>query len=255
MKKVINILLLFVLSLSILFTFAGCTAGLTDNTATESTKPPEQLSAPWNNYEELLYVSSTEGKETDNSKYIINTVSKDGEKYYKIDRTLYLKDGTYTSGALLSFAYLKPVSSYIEANIMKDGKAEISKIKGQYMDVLTINSNGKTSKVDLPKQYFDNEYLAMAIREFSIKEGFSTEVNICSLSAAKVATLSLKVIGKEKVKVPYGEVECYKLEFYVPKKTDTASLNFWISTDEKRNLIKYGQTDNYIELKSIKYNP
>jgi hypothetical protein len=255
MKKVFNMLVLFVISITILFTFTGCMPGMTGDLAVESTKAPEQLSAPWNNYEELLYVSTSEGKEIENCKYIINLITQDGEKYYKIDRTTYLKEGSYKSGALLNFKNLNPVSSFVDANIIKDDKPQIFNIKGQYLDVLAINTNGKTSKVKLPKQYFDNEYLAMAIREFSIKDGFSTDVNICNIWASKVGTLSLRVTGKEKIKVPYGEVECYKLDFYVPKKTDTAPLNFWISTDEKRNLIRYGQPNNYTELKSIKYNP
>jgi hypothetical protein len=255
MKKVFNMLVLFIISITILFTFTGCIPTMTGDIAVESTKAPEQLSAPWNNYEELLYVSTSEGKEVDSCKYIINLITQDGENYFKIDRTVYMKAGTYKSGALLNSKNLNPVSSFVEANIIKDDKPQIFNIKGQYLDVLTVNTNGKISKVKLPKQYFDNEYLAMAIREFSIKDGFSTDVNICNLSASKAVTLSLRVIGKEKVKVPYGEVECYKLEFYVPEKTDAAPLNFWISTDEKRNLIKYGQPDNYTELKSIKYNP
>lgn len=256
MRKV-AIILFIALSIGFIFMFTGCSAELPNSQATESTKAPEKLSAPWGSYEEVVYVTSSAGKQTDNSKYIINSIDTSGKKFYKIDRTVYLKDGTYTSGATLNFTDLVPVSSYIDAKIKKDGKVQISDIKGEYNDVLTINSNvdGKvsSSKINLPKQFFDNEYLAMAIREFTIKEGFSTQVNICSLSAGKMATLSLKVVGKEKVKVPYGEVECYKLEFFAPGKNDTPPLNFWISSDEKRNLIKYGQTGNFIELKSIKY--
>ena len=140
---------------------------------------------------------------------------------------------------------------------MKDGKAQSTEISGVYKDKLMVNSNidGKlsTSSVDLPAQYFDNEYLAMAIREFTLKEGFTTDINISSISVNKIAKLTLKVIGTEKVKVPLGEYECYKLAFYNGANSNDDPLNFWISKDENRNLIKYGQKDNYVELKSIKY--
>ena len=130
---------------------------------------------------------------------------------------------------------LKPISSHIEANTTDNGITKVSILKGDYKNGLIISSDvdGKTtiSRGNVPAQYIDNEYLAMAIRCFNIKKGFSTEVNISSISVGKVATLTLKYAGIEKVKVPYGEFECYKLDFYDPTKTDISPLNFWISTD------------------------
>ena len=257
MKKIISVGLLIIFTLSIIFTFSGCAEDLIKGIEAESEKGIEKLSAPWKNYEELLYVSTIDGTETNNSKIIISVEPIADKKYYKIERNLYIKDGTYISGALLNLTDLLPVSSYVEVKAKKDGKSQFTSIKGEYKEQLLINSNldGKinTSKIQLPTQYFDNEYLSMAIREFSLKEGFTTEMKICSISANKVATLTLKVLGKEKVKVPYGEFECYKLAFYDLEKSSNDPLIFWISNDEKRNLIKYGQKDKSIELKSIKY--
>ena len=107
MKKLFSFGLFFVLAVSFLFTFTGCAEGavgnVAGNVAVEATNQVvEKLSAPWKDYEELQYSSIVGGVESDSSKVIISSVSKEGKKYFKIDRTLFIKDGTYISGALLN---------------------------------------------------------------------------------------------------------------------------------------------------------
>jgi hypothetical protein len=258
MKRKINtklaVLTIFIVVLGLL---TGCSGTLDQSGSGVSTKVLPPITIPWSDYEKIDYIMKSGDKDNGSTQYTIEKVRTGEKDFYKIDKSIITSANNYVSGAVVTIPDLKPVSSYVKTSLDIGGKKELKDLKGEYKDVVTVtsNNNGKrdTLTVILPKQVIDNEYLAMAIRGFSLKLGFQAEINCFSLMTSKTIALALNVVGKEKVTVPYGTIECYKLELSQLNVADSEKVNLWYSLDDKKMLVKYGDKDNFTELKSIQY--
>ncbi len=69
------------------------------------------------------------------------------------------------------------------------------------------------------------------------------KVNDAIPLTAKIVPLSGKYDGKERITVPYGEADCYKIIL--------GSLTFWFSSDDERILYQYKDGDTIYKLTDL----
>jgi hypothetical protein len=253
MKKIISVFSMLFMLITVSASLTGCSAPPNiPNTGII----PEKLTIPWGDYTEAKYSNTVDGKPADDVTYLIEKTVTDGKQCFKFNKLINQKGSKYESGAVVSIPELKPVSSYIKNLPINNLNSKSVDIIATYKDKLVIDSNVDSKKttttVALPEQYIDNESFPLFLSAFSLKENFLTKINLCIITVSKVSIFSIKVVGKEKIKVPYGEAACYKVEFSYTKSKE-APMNLWYSADDKKILMKYGQTNNFAELKSIKY--
>jgi hypothetical protein len=219
-----------------LFILAGCS---------QSAKPMEIDRIPWGGYQRLTYdifendkligtVEFTIEKSQSANTYEMSSITK-------IDSTQLNTSTTVKSDTLM------PVSSYY--NVMSP-QGDI-KIETAYKDKWNIKA--KTSKgeqdltVKLPKYYYDNDSLLMIMRAYPFKVGKEFIIYDAIVSTAQVMPITNKVASKEKVKVPYGEAECFKVEL----KAGTAKQYIWYSDDENRLMYQYDNGKLVYKLKKV----
>lgn len=252
MKKLLLTMLAVILMVSGMAGLSGCG----QQSASGQWSGPSGIKVPWGDYEEELYSLTVNNKATDDMKYIIEKSELEGKSIYKMQFPLMITDGEYNSGAVLEADTLKPVSSFFlrhPPEMYKDKRIDIA---GQYKEKLDINAESSKGKqnwqLKLSGECVDNESIPMVIRAFPLEEGFKKVVNIAILSTVKIAPFEVRVTGKEKVKVPAGEYDCYKVELQYKGLMPAPALNFWYSDDDKKLMVKSVQGTTVFELKEVK---
>lgn len=252
MKKSISIIAFVLLNVFILGT-TGCNK--ISSVKTGEWNGFTDISIPWNDFEETLYTMYASGKEADDVKFVINKDSIDGKTIYKIDNPVLVKDGEFKVGAVVDAVSLKPISSYKISRPPEQYKDKGYEITGEYKEKLYIKAktakSEQTINLNIASDYVDNESCLMLIRAFPLKEGFVKTFNLCIIQTAKVEPFEVKVIGRENVKVPYGEVDCYKVEIKYKGLGKGVSMYCWYSNDDSKTLVKYQNQNVVFELKSI----
>ena len=246
-------MLMILVLLTTVIAFSGCG----QQSSSGEWSGPTDIKVPWGDYEEEVYSLTANNKATDDMKYIIEKADLDGKSVYKMQLPLMIKDAEYNSGTVLEADTLKPVSSFYLRHPPEAYKDKKIDIVGQYKEKLDINaesSKGKQSwQLNLSGECVDNESIPMVIRCLTLAEGYKKVVNIAILSTVTVAPFEIKVTGKEKVTVPAGEYECYKVELQYKGLMPAAALKFWYSADDKKLMIKSVQGTTVFELKEVKY--
>ncbi len=74
----------------------------------------------------------------------------------------------------------------------------------------------------------DNSGLSLAIESMPLKEGFITAVNQLDMNSAKVSRQTIKVVGSEKINVPAGEFDTFKVEV-VPDEDPSQKSTYWVN--------------------------
>lgn len=88
------------------------------------------------------------------------------------------------------------------------------------------------AKIDVPV-ITDGSGLAMVLETLPIKKGFSAKYNEFDLMSAKAKGFILKVIGTEKVSVPAGEFDVFKLEIKEANGEGETNYIYVNSSDQK----------------------
>lgn len=234
--------------------FSGCGSG------TDSGKwsGPREVAVPWGDYEEGIYSLKASGEAVDEMKFIIEKAQMDGKNVYKMQLPLLVKDGEYNSGAVLEADTLKPLSSFYRRHPPGQYKDRGVDITGQYGEKLAVHAEGSKVRqnweLGLSGECVDNESIPMVIRAFPLKEGFKRTVNLVILSVVKAAPFEVRVAGREKVTVPAGEFDCYRVELQYKGFLPAPALNFWYSADERKLMVKSVQGATVLELKEVKYD-
>ena len=252
MKRFITVFLLIVLTAAASISLSGCGSAAGDKWSGLS-----GIKAPWGDYEEALYKYTANGKVTDDIEFIIEKSELNGVEVFKMQDPLLIKKGEYVTGAVVEADTLKPVSSFFTRHLPEQYKDKLMEITGDYRDKLYITAKSSAGtqnlQVKLSGECVDNESSLMAIRAMPLAEGYSRVFNLCILSTAKLAPFEVKVIGKEKVSVPFGETECYKVEMQYKGLMPAPAISVWYSADHKKTMYKYLRGTTLFELKSVKY--
>ena len=127
-------------------------------------------------------------------------------------------------------------------------------IEGTYsptsVSVHSVGRNGRESTKEhkLDGLHYDNEQAMQLFRRLPLAENFKTKVPIFATMGSGAISIEVEVTAIEKVTVPAGEFECYRL--LIPMLQQT----FWITTDENRYLVKFEAGGVSAKMESVRVN-
>jgi hypothetical protein len=106
-------------------------------------------------------------------------------------------------------------------------------------------------KVDLEGVVYENDQFVHLARRLPLEVGYKTTLQLFPLVNNLVIYPRLEVTAKEKVTVPAGTFECFRVEFAVNSPPFPPNQTYWFSTDANRYFVKLEAAGTIGELASI----
>jgi len=170
--------------------------------------------------------------------------------------TINFEAGQFRSESEFNADTLIPISA-AKGNSYALDPAQNWDIIAQYSDVL--NMTAKTPEetemktLDLPEHYVDNEALLFTMGALEYEEGFEKNINVAIIDAGDIITFRVSYMGLETVEVPYGNIECIKVEVKYTGLVLGAKpkMYMWYTNDEMRIPVMYENRGIFLKLKAI----
>jgi hypothetical protein len=188
------------------------------------------LPAPWVDGEEMqLDIKFPTGFKLGTVVYRVQAGETNGQKIWRLSSRLFATT-QQASRVEVEAESFKPIHGWWKVDLI--GEVEAAYSAGQ-AELRTAGKDG-VKKVDLTGVVYDNEEAAQLIRRLPLALDYKTTLRIfSSLGGGTIIPLGIKVVGEEKVKVPAGEFDCYKIELSPVNQT------FYYSADAHRYLVKF----------------
>jgi hypothetical protein len=164
--------------------------------------------------------------------------------------------GQFRSESEFDADTLIPLSAY-KGNSYALDPAQDWDIYATYGEVLSMRaeSNEGTERrtLDLPERYVDNEALLFTMGALEYEEGFTKDINVSIIDAGDLITFRVTYKGLETVEVPYGTIECIKVEVKYTGLVLGAKpkMYMWYTNDEKRLPVMYENRGIFLKLKDV----
>ena len=176
--------------------------------------------------------------------YSAETKKIDGKRVWLLRGRRFMLGGTNQgiSRVEADQVTFRPIRSQFYLSVMGHFDADYTP------DKVTIASKtrgtSRVRKVKLNKVVYDNEQGMHLFRRLPFDVGYKSSVPIFATFGGGELDLGLEVTKKEKVEVPVGEFECFRVEL------DIGQI-FWFSTDERRYPVKIEAGGIIMELAKI----
>ena len=202
------------------------------------------LPAPWVDGEEMqLDVRLPGGDKIGAGRYLARAGQRDGRKVWVFLSEL-LAGGRQWSRIEVDADTFKPL--FCQWKITGLGET-VTTYTETGADVRTVGKEG-VKHVELPGVIYDNEQAAQLMRRLPLAVGYKTTMRVfTSLGGYSILPVPLRVTGIEKVMVPAGEMECFRVELKVGPNEQV----FWYSNDKHRYLVKIEAGGARIELARV----
>ena len=182
--------------------------------------------------------------------YKYNTLIKMGGQEMKMDvsNTIEEKDGNWAISSIATSAMgtMEDHSTLTKGSLLpltreiKQGavtmtlKHEATKISGN----MSMNGTDRPIEVELENPVFgDGAALDATLAALPLAKGYTVVYRTFDVQVNKVRTFKATVVSKEKITVPAGEYETYKLSIE-PIDGDPGGRTTWISTNDNRYMVK-----------------
>ena len=158
-------------------------------------------------------------------------IGEDGGKWV-ITEAVQLPQGEMTDKTTYEKSTLLPVKRQVnQGPVTIDVSYEGNKVKGS----MAMNGQSRPFEVDLGGGVFaDGAGSAELLATLPLAEGFTTVFRNFDLNSQKPAVKELKVVGIEKVTIPAGTFEAFKVE--VADADGGGRTTYWIAKDGRRSL-------------------
>lgn len=189
---------------------------------------------PWADGEVLVMAFKLGGgEEIGRSIYFANLIDLDGRKVWRVGNRVSFAVGTSQTVSRVDVDYetFRPIQSSWDIAVM--GRFDATYAPAE-VTITSTTTQGQTSvrKIPLDKVVYDNEQCVHLFRRLPWAVGDKVTVPVFVTMTGSQLPLGVEVTRQEKIKVPAGEFECFRLELSVGQ-------TFWFSTDAKRYLVKY----------------
>jgi hypothetical protein len=213
--------------------------------------------------EQIVWQATREGKKLTRTTITWHVKNRNGRQVYEI---------TQDSGGRkhAKFVIDKSDLRLIEAEVLRDkeeGKSRIAiEVRNgkQYLSYTEGNKKPKTKDIDQEPNGYNGLVLPHCLRGFPFNTREKVEIELTPpfrpglpFWAWKMWRSHAKFVGAEKVTVPAGTFDCYKLEVGASGgliKRLTSSYYFWFAKDPPYHFVKYQDEDgkNITELMEVK---
>jgi len=195
------------------------------------------LPVPWVDGEEQTYdVKLPSGVKISALRYSVAAVHGDGPKAWRFGYRM----GSQLSWTEVDATSLKPIHSLIKS--MDYGEIDTTFAAGRI--VLRTKGKNEPFEKEISGRVFENDSVLQLIRCLPLAAGYRTTLPVFSSPVHDVLPLKLKVSGPEKVQVPAGTFDCFKVEMNIKQ-------TCWYSADAHRYLVKIQFPRDSWELASV----
>jgi hypothetical protein len=231
-------LFLAILTASVLL--AGCQSG----SSAPATKI--EVRVPWGTGDTASYViQDQKGGQLGTSEI---TVNKDATGFV-VHQSILI--GAYKDevNVVLRADDLKPVSGH---RVIDQGKGPIT-VDTKYVDQkLSINAKtpdgDKAADIDVPADAYDNDAALAFWRCLPYQEGYKVSYTNVTAANALKTPVTLAVLGKERVVVPAGEIEAWKVQL----EAGQTKQSLWYAVAAPNHLVKYDNGSTVFLLSQIR---
>lgn len=188
------------------------------------------LPVPWAEHEEVQFdVKLPTGLKVGFGRYSVDAGTLDGRKTWRFGQLL-MAGAKLWSQLDVEAGSMKPIHC-IWRNVPM-GSTETRYTPGKAD--LQIKGVGQRS-VELSGIVYDNEEALHLIRRLPLANGYKKTVSLFVGLAGMAVPVGLEVVATEKVTVPAGTFDCYKIALNILNSTQT----LWYTTDAHRFLAKF----------------
>ena len=188
------------------------------------------MPAPWvDGEEQQLDIKFPTGYKIGTACYRVAAGETNGQKLWRLSSQLFAT--TQQSSRLeVEADSFKPLHCRWRINLI--GAVEVTYSPG-YAELKTMGKDG-VAKIDLSGVVYDNEEVIQLMRRLPLASDYKTVLHIFTgLGGGNVISLEAKVTAQEKVEVPAGSFDCFKVELSTVRQT------MWYSTDAHHYLVKF----------------
>ncbi len=200
------------------------------------------MPAPWVDGEELrLDIRFPAGFKLGTCYYRVNAGESNGRKVWRLASRLYAVT-QQSSRVEVEADSFKPVHCWWKINLI--GEVDVTYLPGQAE--LRTPGKDEVKKIDLSGVVYDNEEAVQLVRRLPLAADYQTTLRIFTgLGGGNTISLGVKVVGEERVEVPAGTFDCYKIELSPVNQT------FWYSTDAHHYAVKFEAGGVVAELSQV----
>jgi len=222
---------------------------------TAEPKPTLKLDpAPWADGEEA-YMILKAPTGADLGVAVSETVAdtRNGKKVWRMRSRVLVASMPVFSECIADAESFLPIVSRIEADV-------IGRLQAYHTPTSIVwkaeKAGQKTSRtVGLQEVTYDEEQLVHLVRRLPLKDGYMATFNTFSGQHGLVNPCRVKVVGREKITVPAGTYDCYKLTIDTTVGAMTLQFKCWLTADRHRYVVKFDAHAMVMELKAIKIKP
>ncbi len=234
------------LLVSMAFLLAGCL---------EAKLVPTQdlpVSAPWQAPETLEYVLLDRNDGEEVGRGTLEVAEKASR--YELSQKFGNEKGDYDNSAVLvDPTTLKPISGTRD-RLVDDERNRLRSTYDAAENVVTIielNDRGERPVPHrLKSDYYDNDSSLFLWRSLDFVEGFTVDYHTVVTGSGEQPVLHLEVVRKERITVPAGTFETWRLEI---RGQDRAQVAWYADTPE-RVLVQYDNSVQFFQLTSTSAN-
>lgn len=202
---------------------------------------------PWEDGEAMqLNMRMLGGMNIGTIVYVAQSAEHDGQKIWRVgSRTAVIVNNAIGESHVdADWNTFRPISSVYKLSLMGTFTAEFTPTQAT-VTIEALDGGKSTKKHDLTEVVYDNEQTMDAIRRLPLAVGYKTTLPVFAAMGAGNINIPMEVQGKETVKVPAGEFECFKIHLGL------VNQDFWFSADAHRYLVKFEANAVAAELTSI----
>ena len=188
------------------------------------------MPAPWVDGEEMqLDIKFPAGFKIGSACYRVHAGETNGQKTWRLASRLYAIS-QQSSRVEVEADSFKPIHCQWKINLI--GEADVSYSAGHAW--LKMTGKDEAREIDLNGVVYDNEEVLQLIRRLPLAPDYKTTLRIFTgLGGGNIIALQATVAKEEKVEVPAGTFDCFKVELSVVRQA------FWYSTDAHHYLVKF----------------
>ena len=188
------------------------------------------MPAPWVDGEELqLDIKFPTGYKIGSACYRVNAGETNGLKIWRLSSRLFAATSQQFSRVEVEAGSFKPMHCHWKIGVI--GEVDVTYFPG-YAE-LKMAGKDEVTKIDLTGVVYDNEEAVQLMRRLPLASDYKTTLHIFTgLGGGNIIPLGIEVAGQEKVEVPAGSFDCYKVKLSIKQ-------TFWFSTDPHHYLVKF----------------
>ena len=191
------------------------------------------LPAPWVDGEEMQFdIKFPAGYKIGTACYRVNAGETNGQKIWRL-ATLLFTTAQHSSRVEVEAASFKPIHCWWKINVI--GEVDVTYFPG-YAE-MKLAEKDEVQKIDLPGVVYDNEEVIQLLRRLPLASDYKTTLHIFTgLGGGNIVPMQTEVTRQEKVEVPAGTFDCYKVELSL---AGQMKQTLWYSTDAHHYLVKF----------------